>query len=378
MHELPLPSLKIEGYRLFDHLEIPRLGRVNLITGKNNAGKTSLLEAARLYAFRGSPLVILDILAERDELEGVPRLRTGGRGTTSDVAIAGLRRLFHGPTSDMQGNSSIRVGAIGRQDDLSIAFGWFDPESSQSKAARLMQEGASILVSTETRPSIVVEYGNRYHYRFFLDGTDGMAGLRERAASYETRAGREVKAVYVPAGGLSSQDVGDLWHAISLTPEEQPVVEALRLVTPDLERVSVSTDSGSRSAPVVRAKLAGSAEPMPLRSLGDGLNRIFGITLALVNARDGLLLLDEVENGIHYTILADLWRLVFQTAQRLNVQVFATTHSYDCITAFQQAARDSPEEGVLIRLDRTNEHVRATLFEEEELAVVAEEAIEVR
>jgi ABC-type transport system involved in cytochrome c biogenesis ATPase subunit len=378
MHDLPLPSLKIEGYRLFDHLEIPRLGRVNLITGKNSAGKTSLLEAVRLCAFRGSPRVILDILEARDELDGVPRPRGGVRGTTSEVVIAGLKRIYHGPTSGMAWEPPIHIGAIGGENGVSIGFQWYVPESAPPKAVLLSPEGEPDSTSSEIRPALVVQYGPKRHARFFLDGPDGVAGLRDRGSAYEARGGDEVNCVAVAASGLSSQEVANLWDAISLTPEEEPVVEALRLVAPNLERVSVSTDAGGRAAPVVRAKLASSTEPLPLRSLGDGMIRIFGITLALVSARDGLLLLDEVENGIHYTVHADLWRLVFRTAHRLNVQVFATTHSYDCITAFQQAAQDSEEEGVLIRLDRTNEHVRATLFDEEELAVVAEEAIEVR
>ena len=52
------------------------------------------------------------------------------------------------------------------------------------------------------------------------------------------------------------------------------------------------------------------------------MQRTFGIALALVNARNGLLLIDEFENGLHYLVQPDLWRLIFQVARRLNVQVF--------------------------------------------------------
>ena len=72
----------------------------------------------------------------------------------------------------------------------------------------------------------------------------------------------------------------------------------------------------------------------------------------LAHAKDGVLLVDEIENGIHYSVQPDLWRVVFEMATRLNVQVFATTHSYDCIKAFEEAARESEEEGVLVRLAR--------------------------
>ena len=120
------------------------------------------------------------------------------------------------------------------------------------------------------------------------------------------------------------------------------------------------------------------SEPIPLRALGDGVNRLFGLALALTNAKDGLLLIDEIENGIHYSVQADLWRLVFETAARLNVQVFATTHSYDCIKAFEEAARESEEEGILVRLARKGDRTLVGEFDERELEIAVEGEIEVR
>ena len=109
------------------------------------------------------------------------------------------------------------------------------------------------------------------------------------------------------------------------------------------------------------------------------MNRMLGIALALVNAKDGMLLIDEVDTGLHYSVLPDLWKLIFEVAHRLNVQVFATSHSWDCIQAFQQAAdANKDEEGMLIRLENRKDSIRAVTFDEEELAVVAREQIEVR
>ena len=109
------------------------------------------------------------------------------------------------------------------------------------------------------------------------------------------------------------------------------------------------------------------------------MQRMLGIILALVNAKDGMLLIDEIENGIHYSIQQELWQLIFQLAHRLNVQVFATTHSWDCIEGFQKAAQeDVQEEGMVIRLSLKGEEVIATLFDERKLAIATREQIEVR
>ena len=118
---------------------------------------------------------------------------------------------------------------------------------------------------------------------------------------------------------------------------------------------------------------------MPLRSLGDGALRLFAVALGLGVSRDGFLLIDEAENGIHYSVERDYWRMVLQTAHENNVQVVATTHSWDCIRGFAQAATDLNDvDGVLVRLDRQAETLHAVEYSEEELQIAAEQGIEVR
>lgn len=73
--------------------------------------------------------------------------------------------------------------------------------------------------------------------------------------------------------------------------------------------------------PTVLVWLRGENRPVPLTSLGDGMNRVLGIMLALIAAKGGLLLIDEVENGLHYSVQADLWRLILEMAEQLDVQV---------------------------------------------------------
>lgn len=74
MGQLLLDSLEIRNFRGFQHLQIEKLGRVNLIVGKNNIGKSSLLDALDLYARRGTPSLIWQILRTRAEFrENFPR-----------------------------------------------------------------------------------------------------------------------------------------------------------------------------------------------------------------------------------------------------------------------------------------------------------------
>ena len=108
------------------------------------------------------------------------------------------------------------------------------------------------------------------------------------------------------------------------------------------------------------------------------MNRLFGIALSLANAEGGVLLIDEFENGLHYSVQPDVWRMIFNMSERLNIQVFATTHSKDTVHAFQEAAAESPEEGTLIHLTSRNGESIPTVFTEEELAIITRDNIEVR
>ena len=172
------------------------------------------------------------------------------------------------------------------------------------------------------------------------------------------------------------------FDAIALTADQESAVNALRLIFGDqVENVAfVGRDRNPRGGwlqPIV--KLSSYDEPVPLRSLGDGALRLLGIALALANSRGGFLLIDEAENGIHHSLQRDFWRMVLQTAQKNDVQVLATTHSWDCVTGFDKAVRELPEvDGLLVRLDRYGEQLRAVEYTEEELQTAAEQGTEVR
>ena len=122
---------------------------------------------------------------------------------------------------------------------------------------------------------------------------------------------------------------------------------------------------------------------VPLRSLGDGAIRTLGTALGPVNARDGLLLIDEAENGLHHTLQRVYWAMVLSAARKHNVQVLATTHNWDCVAGFARAAvADKTSEGLAVRLEPDADDVagdiRAIEYSEDDLDVVADQGIEVR
>ncbi|HHY66502.1 MAG TPA: ATP-binding protein [Alicyclobacillus sp.] len=145
----------------------------------------------------------------------------------------------------------------------------------------------------------------------------------------------------------------------------------LRLIEPDVEKVEIED-----VIPSIWMKDIHS--PVTLPSLGHGTSRLFDLTLALANAAHGILLVDEIENGLHYSVQFGIWKLMVDTARRSNVQVFATTHSWECIEAFQAALQDRHASGYLIRLNRREQGITATVYDQEELAIIVHDHVEVR
>jgi AAA15 family ATPase/GTPase len=167
------------------------------------------------------------------------------------------------------------------------------------------------------------------------------------------------------------------WSNINLTNHHEDITNSLRIIEGKISQVSTNVSSIDKLVPIVR--LEGSPEPITLRSMGDGMVHVFNLALALVNSKDGILLVDEIENGLHYSVLEDFWKFLIKSAQALDVQVFATTHSWDCVEAFQKAAcEDRSSDGYLIRLGWRKDEIVATVYDENDLAIVTRDQIEVR
>jgi len=365
--KLLLESLQLENYRVFRRLDIERLGRANLFVGRNNAGKSSILEAVRLYASRGSDDAMMSILESHDDL------RLDARDI--DDRFFAVKQLFHGRDAEWNDHSQIRIGPrndSGRTLSVRIAAisKTIHPDQAVQDAQSALFENSG-LDDTPRRLVVLSEFGDSRR----LLPID--ADWRSWRIYSSRRPEQSLRHAHVSPYGLTAETAAKLWDLIALTDYEQYVIEALRIISPEIERISFIGESTRNRIPV--AKLTSQSQPVAVRSLGDGVNRMLGIALSLVSARGGVLLLDEIENGIHFAAQKRLWQLIFKLAHRLNTQIFATTHSWDCIEAFQYAAAfDAHEEAALIRLDVHDEAVLPTTFSEHDLSIVTREQIEVR
>jgi hypothetical protein len=373
-----ISTLTIERFRALGHLKIDGLGRVNLITGRNNTGKSSVLEALRVLASDASLSVISSILRYREEDIGEPD--EPFRPVDAE-GILQILSLFTGfpQLSDKPHSVSLATYGGERPMKLTLDVALVSEERDKDGNRRLVPQQADFFDVGEGEgiPALLVETaGGRRTLTL-----DSYRRYMYRGRVFRADMGDEpgLPCVFVsPYGGERTGTLGVMWDKIALSDYEKDVVDALRIIDPRISAVSMVGGEGQRQQRTAIVRADNLPRPVPLRSFGDGLNRLFGIVLSLVNAKDGLLLIDEFENGMHHSVQLDVWRVIFSLSRRLGIQVFATSHSWDAIEAFQKAAADSPEDGVLVRLTRKDEQIIPTLFAEEELAIATRERIEVR
>ena len=203
-----------------------------------------------------------------------------------------------------------------------------------------------------------------------------------RISSYPSSGRKFPLARFVNSSSMErTAMLGALWENIVLTEREPYVLEALQIIDDKISAVAVTGDSSRSRSSFRRAMVRSSEFPrrVPLRSFGDGMNRLFGIILSLVNVSGGILLIDEFENGLHHTLQVGAWDMVFRLAEKLNVQVLATTHSFDCVAAFARAAAAHEEiEGLMLRIDQFGDQMDVVEYTERDLQVAVRQRIEVR
>jgi AAA15 family ATPase/GTPase len=185
--------------------------------------------------------------------------------------------------------------------------------------------------------------------------------------------------------------LASLWDKTILTDYYSNIKQFLKLISDDLEDIAFIKvdDNDSRLYRNMRdiertgiMRLKHLSQPIPLNSAGDGVMRILQLVLGIYPATGGILLIDEFENGLHYSIQKQLWQSIFELANRLNIQVFATTHSWDCIEAFTNAANQNKDEAVLCKMANgigsNINKIIATVYEKDDLLNLTQADVELR
>ncbi len=378
-----LKQLKIENFRCFKSFELSHVGKINLLVGENNSGKTSILEAIQLFSSRADFKSLEQIMTNRGEY-------------FQDEEEFDISHLFY--KHEINPEQYILISDTNQDNSkyiklLIIEFQSHKETKGASKNFEQIEAKNEdykftevIKVITEKKTigkTIKTEHASNI-YDISSQGKLLNICLRPGLRSYglKIESNNEIlKTKFVTSSSLTPLESLKLFNQIVLTPEEELVYQALQIIEPNIERIApVSNElrnNNTHSGFFVR--LSDTHKRIPIGSMGDGIWRILGLSLALVSAKDGVLLVDEIDTGLHYTALENMWKLIWETSKKLNVQVFATTHNSDCWKALEALTNreDVGEEDISIqRIEKDTP--RSVAYNKEEIATAVEREIEVR
>ncbi len=374
-----LRSITIKNYRCFESFQVDGLAPINLIAGANNSGKTSLLEAVYLVVNQLQPGSLFHVMSPRREIVDRPVFSELTPENTSVWSLRkeiAIKQLFFGHYLDY--NQKIAIASESTTIESPLLF-----HISLRPAQNQISVGSN-WDNYHINMDMVVDYGShgntavgQWSTPVIDDGYIGAQLVSQLPIAAPSQPQNQAFFL-TPRRPDFYEMASQLWPKITLTDKEAIVLEALQIIEPDVQGINFTINTRLTSHGLV--KLSQQKEPIPLGTMGGGIGQILNLMCAAVTVENGVLLVDEIDTGLHYQVQADMWRLLIKISQKLNLQIFATTHSYDCIAAFSEALHKSgnSSQGKLFRLDWRGEQVRAIEYPAAHLAVAVNQDIEVR
>ena len=353
-----IETLTLRGYRGFESYQLTDFTRLNLVVGKNSSGKTTILEAIELLVAHGH-LSVFYAAAQRRGQDARYYRRDHGPS---------IWDLFYGHNfqpgklfelSSDNGKRELKTTILSLEDIPESALlrplSWADNDSAPAFGMSIIGNEQESIFPISVDGSIM-DYHN-------ISGRNNPFDRPIRFLSLES---------YAPAAMAKS------WSDVLIRGQETEIVKDMKLLLPDVDSIHFlpsDIPTGSR----ILVGRQGTAHRFPIGSYGDGMRRLFAVRLALVGATNGFLLIDEIDAGLHWSVMEDVWRLLVEVAHRSNVQVFATTHSKDCIDGLAMLIRAHPGFADQVSIHNVDSSLpKAVNIQGAQIPVAVDQRIEVR
>jgi len=358
-------SISIKNFRGFKTLKVSEFKRINLIAGMNNSGKTSLLEALFIHAGKNNPELVIAINAFR----GVDNIKI----SFDEWSEMPWESVFYNREADVSIELEGKWNSQMRKLTISTKF----PERINTKENFNTGEKSKYFESTSTIASKVSE---------------------TRALLLEENIGKKTKQYFLklaPQGFLLShppspdfpgyfiysrkvqsvKEDAELLGKLDVAGELESILETLKIIEPRLKRL---TTIYVNDTPLIHGDI-GLNKLLPLSYMGEGISRLASFLLRISTAKNGVIFIDEIENGFHYSILENIWKSINEISKKNNVQIFATTHSYECVkSAYRAFSKEDDYNFSYYRLDRLEDEIVVNSYDRDTLSYAFKTDIEVR
>ncbi len=313
-----IKSILIKNFRLFENLEIKDLNRINLIVGNNNSGKSTILESIFLNIGATNAVLPLRINAFRnyDRLDDIT-----------------FRSFFH--NFNIKDPIEIKIERRKPKEfrNLSISPLFSQKKEKNIQLSEIIKEeqtavNGSTIEGLHHKFEIKKSSKGNYNSHYADIRKNGLSFKLEQPTNYEDK----FRGIFLAPRSTPLDNARRLGK-LQFEKKTDDIVKVLKNIEPNLKSIFL-LDNNYIFADIGLKNL------IPLSLMGDGINRILTIILALYDNQDGVVLIDEIENGFHYKSLNVLWKTIFEASQLFNVQVFATTHSWENIMTFVQISNE--------------------------------------
>jgi AAA15 family ATPase/GTPase len=366
-----LKSLHIKNFRGLDDFVVENLGRVNLIVGKNNCGKSTVLEAIRLYAGNAHPELLQAVAEEHDEqallYEGDP---VGIEAHNLPFASFFKNHVLPSFSENIEisiGENESKLEALKIKP---VIAQYIDEliQNTEGETIRKTQtkflENSDLFENQHLYNALRVSKGSDY---FLIDFKQpDRHSIRNPQLETYFRKNPRIAIGYIPTTFFSVDALHQAWQKLLFTPLHKHINECLKNIEPNVEDISfkdripnsrqqqgylLRRQIGYSSHKVAVLRMAGIPRAVSLNSLGDGVFRALQIAVTIFQGENGFFLIDEFENGLHHEVQEAIWNFIFTIAEEYNIQVFATTHSNDTVKSFLKVAQAHEQsEGVAFRM----------------------------
>ncbi|MHA1353159.1 MAG: AAA family ATPase [Candidatus Heimdallarchaeaceae archaeon] len=361
-------SLTIKNFRGIKNLKINELGQINLIVGKNNSGKSSILDAIFILISPTNP----ELLPRTNQYRRLSKLdetywKIFFTNTNTEIPIELEGTLTNKEKRILSITPNKRVfGFNGKKENSFPVDKTKDVLVTEEEI--LGTSGRSIVISGLDIDYIKEEKeGKKEEIKtsFFIER--GQPQIIISKPIKET-----LRGVYLNPATIFG-NISTRLDNIQVKKKMNKLLKILQKIEPSISGIYL----GSEGA--VYCDL-GFENLIPINVLGDGTNRILSILAPIVEYENGIVLIDEIENGIHYKTQETLWKAIFDYAKEHNVQIVATTHSIECVRTFNKIAVDlkRKEDAKLFRIEKREEKTQVISYDTNELSIALEEGWEVR
>lgn len=316
-------NIDIQGFRGIKKLKIDDLQNINLFVGQNNSCKTSILEAIFLLLGVSNPELIIKINNFRDL---IITEEDDFRFIFNDLNYKNQLMI-----SATQGKNALRELVIEPQLKKQKSISQSSYELNEESQTEMMNLGTSPL--DESITELLLKFKIKEFQTAAKNHKAKLLIEKNKLTFVQPENYREkIRGVYVtPKIGLVANLEKEL-EDIIVNKRQQEIIEILNLVDQTITNISFGRNR------MIYMDI-GIKKLVPINLLGDGIRRLLGLVLSIYNAKNGIVLIDEIENGLHYSILKDVWKVVFEAAKKFKVQVFVTTHNIETLKYLKEAAK---------------------------------------